>query len=256
MSFKRLAVLAAAAALLVCWTATPAHAQVNLRFHDGMVTLTAQNAPLRAILAEWARQGGATIVNGERVTGPPLTLELNSIPERQALEILLRNVSGYMLAPRAASVPGVSVFDRILILPTSSAPRNAAAPQPAAGGGAGAPFPRPRLALPEPPPPPIEEPELEEEPEEQEPEVVDDSDDSEPEPDEAPVVNPLLRPGRFPERPQPFQTPPDDDDGPQQPTTSPGNPFGLPSGTTATPGVVTPVPRQPQQRAPITDPDP
>ena len=256
MSLKKLAVITAAAVLLVCWTATPARAQVNLRFHDGLVTLTAQNAPLRAILAEWARQGGATIVNGERVTGPPLTLELSSVPERQALEILLRSVSGYMLAPRTASTPGASVFDRIMILPTSTAPRNVPGPQP--GGGtpaAGNVFARPRLAIPQ-PPPPEEEAEPEEEPE---PELVDDP-DVEPEPDDdAPVVNPLIRPGRFPERPQPFdatvEDDPADDDQPQQPAT-PGNPFGLPNGTTSRPGVVTPVPRQPQQRAPINDPDP
>ncbi len=107
--------------LLSC--AVPANAQaVKLRFHDGLVTLSTQNAPLRAILTEWARQGGTTIVNGERWPEPPLSLELNAVPERQALDVLLRGVSGYMLAPASpAGQPGVSVFDRIMILPTSTA---------------------------------------------------------------------------------------------------------------------------------------
>ncbi len=131
MSLKSLAVVAA---VLFC-CAAPASAQaVRLRFHDGLVTLSTQNAPLRAILVEWARQGGTTIVNGDRVVGPPLSLELNAVPERQALDVLLRSVSGYMLAPRAAGSPGVTVFDRIMILPTSTAPANAPPPAPPAAG--------------------------------------------------------------------------------------------------------------------------
>jgi hypothetical protein len=62
-----------------------------------------------------------------------------------------------------------------------------------------------------------------------------------------------------PARPQPFQQPVDDDpadDDQRQPQVRPGNPFGLPSGTTNRPGIVTPVPQQPQPRAPITDQDP
>ena len=98
-------------------------AAVTLQFNDGQVTLSAQNAPVRAILAEWARLGGATIVNGDRVAGPPVTLELTGVPERQALDVVLRSVAGYMVAPRRAGSQGASAFDRIMILPTSTAPR-------------------------------------------------------------------------------------------------------------------------------------
>ena len=112
-------------------SALPADAQqpVTLQFNAGQVTLSAQNAPVRAILAEWARLGGATVVNGDRVAGPPVTLELTDVPERQALDVILRGVAGYMLAPRRAGSMGASAFDRIMILPTSVAPRN---PPPAA----------------------------------------------------------------------------------------------------------------------------
>ena len=121
--------LALAALIALC--AVPARAQqgVALRFQDGRVTLRADNAPVRTILAEWARLGGATIVNGERVVGPPVTIELTDVPERQALDVVLRNVAGYLLAPRRAGSQAASTFDRILILPTSVAPRN---PPPAA----------------------------------------------------------------------------------------------------------------------------
>ena len=49
----------------------------------------AKDATVRQILAEWARVGQTKIVNVERIPGGPLTLELNNVPEAQALDILL-----------------------------------------------------------------------------------------------------------------------------------------------------------------------
>ncbi len=120
--------LSSAAALFV-FALAPASAQtVSLEFDHGQVSLRAQNAPIRMILAEWARLGGTQIVNGEGITGAPVTLELTGVPERQALDVLLRQVSGYIVGPRHASSEHASEFDRIVILPTSSAPRNLPAP--------------------------------------------------------------------------------------------------------------------------------
>lgn len=120
-----------AAGLLGAWT--PALAQsVALEFHDGRVTLRAENAALRAILNEWSRVGGTRIINAERLAGPPLTLQLDAVPERQALDIILRGVAGYMLGPRRAGSAARSTVDSILLVPVSSAPRpaQAAAPPP------------------------------------------------------------------------------------------------------------------------------
>src|SRR5687767_6082589 len=122
---KITAVFAAA----VLFLAASAEAQqMKLQIQDGRVTLEAHNVPVRQILAEWARVGGAKVVNGEKVVGGPVTLQLQNVPERQALDTVLRGVSGYMLAARPEGVTGVSAFDRIMILPTSAAPRNAPAP--------------------------------------------------------------------------------------------------------------------------------
>ena len=132
---KKFHVLAVAA--LLAAGATSAAAQgVTLEFQDGgKVRLTAQNVSVSQILAEWARRGRTTIVNGERVAGAPVTLELQNVTEQEALEVVLRNVSGYLVAAREAPVSGASTFDRIYILPTSSRPTTAAqvgpAPQPA-----------------------------------------------------------------------------------------------------------------------------
>jgi hypothetical protein len=123
MSFKRLSLCA----LLLSIHAGSAAAQtVKIEFTGGRVSLSAQNAPVRAVLAEWARLGGTQIVNGDNVSGPPLTLELTGVPERQALEILLRSVSGYVLSARPSpGVGGASSFDRVMIMATTTAPRAA-----------------------------------------------------------------------------------------------------------------------------------
>ena len=95
---------------------------VTLEFQDGKVRLNAQNASISQILSEWSRRGRTTIVNGERVPGPPVTLELQDVSEQQALEIVLRGVSGYLVAARETAVAGASSYDRIYIIPTSSRP--------------------------------------------------------------------------------------------------------------------------------------
>ena len=235
-------------AVLLCW-ALPLRAQepVELQFDAGRVTLSAQNVPVRAILAEWARLGGATIVNGDRVAGPAVTIELIDVPEQQALDVLLRSAAGYMLAPRRAESNGASAFDRILILAASAAPRNAPPAAVAAGPA------RPILRR-----PPASA-------------AGDGNGDGN-------VFNPFgpQGAGAVPRGPggrgggpgggfvpQPLISPPgaellDPDDepdsapGPAAPAgvaPTPTNPFGIPFGSSARPGVVTPVP-QPQQQQP------
>ena len=93
--------------------------------------------PLRQILAEWARVGQTTIVNGDKLTGPPITLQLVDRPEREVLEVLLRSASGYIAAQRQVSLAGASVFESVMILPTSRGPVGVAASAPPT------PFPRP-----------------------------------------------------------------------------------------------------------------
>jgi hypothetical protein len=127
-------------AALLAALAAPVYARqtLKLEIHDGRVNLDAAAVPARQILTEWARVGGTKVVGGDKVTGGLLTLRLVNMPERQALDIILRNVAGYMAAPRlASSMPGASSYDRILILPTSSAPANAGLrlPNPGAMGG-------------------------------------------------------------------------------------------------------------------------
>jgi hypothetical protein len=131
MKLVRLAVFVAAFGI-----AGPASAEpLSIAFDNGRVTLKATDVPLRQILQEWARLGQTRVVGLEKLAGAPVTIELTAVPERHALEVLLRSIAGYVAAPRlAAAAPTTSTFDRLLLLPTSvaaPAPARAAARPPA-----------------------------------------------------------------------------------------------------------------------------
>jgi len=227
----------ALAAILLSVTAVTASAQtVKVEFLMGKVNLKAQNASLRAVLTEWARVGGTRIVNPERLAGQPVTLELVGVPERQALDILLRDVGGFMLGPRQSLVPGVSAYDRIVVVsaaagrPTVTAPPFNASAQPVRR-----------------PPPPQVEP--------QDDDIEEDDEDV-----DGPVpIGPadpatrsaqpgLVTPGlALPEVSEPRSAP--------APTPARGNPFGAQVSTR--PGEVAPAapPTPAEQRPPSEDPD-
>ena len=117
-------------AAIVLLSAASASADVQLTMQNGRVTIVAKDASVRQILTEWARVGHTKIVNVERIPGGPMTLELRNVPESQALDVLLRTLSGYITAPRAADAANLSQFDRIIIMPTIASARPAAAAPP------------------------------------------------------------------------------------------------------------------------------
>lgn len=225
------------ASALVTLVALPAAGQsVKISFHGGKIDLAAENASLRAILSEWARVGGTRVVNADRVAGPPVTVEFKDAYEQQALEALLRGVSGYIVGPRLTSgAPTASGFDRIVILATSNAPR----PTPVTPVVSRPPGPQPLRRLPG----RIENP------------VVDEIDEN-----DADVAQ-----GSTPQRPetpadlrrrlgQLLETESDDNnDSEPAPTTAPANPFGVTTGASR-PGVIAPVPAQ-RPNGPRSAPD-
>ncbi|HEY2905077.1 MAG TPA: hypothetical protein VGJ29_04200 [Vicinamibacterales bacterium] len=185
-SFKALAFGVTFGVAMLLGTVSTASADVRVAIANGRVTVIAKDATLRQILAEWARVGQVKIVNLERVPGGPITLELPDMPEAQALDILLRSITGYIAAPREVAATNTSQFDRIVVMPTLATPRPAASavaqqptflqPTPVAGppdddvdderpappvGAAGAmpprgpvfnPFPQPQVVNPQQPP--------------------------------------------------------------------------------------------------------
>lgn len=103
---------------------------LTLTMHDGRVTLIAQDVPVRQILSEWARVGQTKIVNADQVFGPNVTMQLVDVPERDALDTVLRSVSGYIAAPRPVALANASLYDRVTIMATSHAPAVSAVPAP------------------------------------------------------------------------------------------------------------------------------
>lgn len=114
------------AVVVLAYSGSASAQSLKLEFNQGKVTIDAAAVPVRTILAEWARLGGTKVVGAERIAGAPLTIHLEQMPEAQALEIVLRNVAGYISAPRQAASMGASAYDRILVMPTSTAPPAAA----------------------------------------------------------------------------------------------------------------------------------
>lgn len=100
-----------------------AAAELKVSMNGGLVTIIADDVPLSSVLAEWSRIGQTKVINGEQIF-TRVTLHIVDMPERKALDIVLRSVSGYMAAERATPVAGASAFDRIMILPTSRPPAN------------------------------------------------------------------------------------------------------------------------------------
>ena len=212
---------AAAVVFALAVFSTPAVAQVQLTINSGRVSISAKNATVGQILAEWAKVGQTRIVNPERVLGSPLTLELTNVSELEALDILLRTAGGYVLAPRRIETANASRFDRILILPAGTGPRltaTAAVPPP--------PPPRPPQFTPPPLP-------------------FDDNDDpanGAPPPTDG-------RPPVFSTFPQPAQrpSPPPADVQSPAPASRP-----IPAPGVSTPGMVVPAPAPPQGQQPAT----
>ena len=227
--------IVAALFVLLCGAGSAWAQALSMEFNDGRVRLKADNVPVSRILSEWTRIGGTRIVHGERVPGAPLTLEIVDLPERQALEIVLRGAAGYMVLAREATPAGASMFDKVLVLPTTSRAPAAPAPQ---------------SAPPAPPTPFPGDNDLDDDDANQAPFV--------PPPPGAfprgrvPNVNRPVTPTQQPSQPpqqQPPATQDDDEDPAERPEPAappPGNPFGVvpvPGG--ARPGTISPVPQQP-----------
>ncbi len=112
--------------------APPASADVLVTFANGRVTVIASDATVREILAEWSRVGGSTFVDADKIpSNERLTIRLEDQSELDAIDVLLRSVAGYMVAPAPGAASSASAVSRVFILPTST-PAPYVAPPPAA----------------------------------------------------------------------------------------------------------------------------
>jgi hypothetical protein len=131
-----------AVALTLCASlAMPASASADVRMTltNGRVSIVAKDATIGQILAEWAKIGQTKIVNAEKIPGERVTIELTDTTEAQALDILLRKLTGYVVAARTVLVPDASAFDRIIIVPAAVGPIMQASAAPRADTASAAP---------------------------------------------------------------------------------------------------------------------
>lgn len=127
--------LGAALLVAVCCAAfaSPVSADVRVTFANGRVTIIASDATVSEILAEWSRVGGSTFVDADKIPSRErVTLHLEDRTELDAIDVLLRRVAGYMVAPVSGPSSGPSVVERVFILPTSTPVAYVPTPEPAA----------------------------------------------------------------------------------------------------------------------------
>jgi hypothetical protein len=143
---KTLIVAAAAVALLSQiqgQAQTPASPKVQIAFDHGTVSLTAKDATLREVLAEWTRLGGTPFVGAERLTGGPMTLQFDKKPEIEVITSLLRGASGFVAGPRRDGSEAASTIEVVYVLATSTATAGASYSSPTAYSA-----PRPQISTP------------------------------------------------------------------------------------------------------------
>jgi hypothetical protein len=122
MNFKVLLVSLATLCLLALLSHTATAQSLSLRLDAGAVTLHATNVTVDEILARWAKTTGLTVVsqNGHG-SDIPITLDLLGVPERDALRLILRDLSGYIMGEKVDPLTGAVRIDRLVILPDSAA---------------------------------------------------------------------------------------------------------------------------------------
>ena len=128
MNIKVLVVSLATLCLLAL-SQTATAQTLSLRLDGGAVTLHAANVTVDEILARWSETTGLTVVSqnghGSEV---PVTLDLSGVSEREALGLVLRDLSGYIMGESRDPQTGAVRIDRLVILPDSAARASDVAP--------------------------------------------------------------------------------------------------------------------------------
>ena len=112
-----------------------------LRIEKGLVTIDATNVTVDEILARWTAATGLNVVSKSGVgSDVPVTVRLSGVSEREALQTVLRDMSGYIMGERRDPLTGLVTIDRLLILPQSGAQATASTVPRVAPGGRRNPF--------------------------------------------------------------------------------------------------------------------
>jgi hypothetical protein len=91
--------------------------RLQLTFDDGRVSLSAHGVTVQQVLQEWERVGHTQVDHSEAVPTKLLDLDLDGVPEAEALGVLLRSAGGFPAIPAPAPAQMTSHFGRIVIVP-------------------------------------------------------------------------------------------------------------------------------------------
>ena len=96
--------------------------ELALRIDHGLVTLDAENVTVDEVLTRWTQATGLSVVSKSgQGSDIPVSLHVRDVSERDALKMVLRDLSGYIMGERVEQGTGLVRIDRLVIL-TESAP--------------------------------------------------------------------------------------------------------------------------------------
>lgn len=122
MNLRTILVSSSVLCLLAAGNAA-AQEQLSLNIDHGLVTLDAENVTVDQVLARWIQTTGLSVVSKSgQGSKTPVSLHVQGVPEREALRMVLRDLSGYIMGERVEPGTGLVKVDRLVIL-TQSAPR-------------------------------------------------------------------------------------------------------------------------------------
>lgn len=108
--------------ILLLGTSVTATDDLELSFHNGRVTIIADDIPVQRILQAWSEIGQTMFVDAEELSAESIRVNLVDVDEIEAIRILLRQGAGYVAAPRSPVPIGQSRFDRVLVMAASRQP--------------------------------------------------------------------------------------------------------------------------------------
>src|SRR6188472_1261255 len=121
MNLRSLVVASSVLCLIAAGNA--AAQELSLRIDHGLVTLDAENVTVDEVLARWIQATGLSLISKSgQGSDIPVSLHVRGVSERDALKLVLRDLSGYIMGERVEQGTGVVRVDRLVIL-TQSAPR-------------------------------------------------------------------------------------------------------------------------------------
>jgi hypothetical protein len=119
------AALSGTAILLALIPALAQAQKLELIFERQCVSIRAQDVTAGEVLGEWARLGATKVVNAHLLNAERLSLELDCVPEADAIERVLGSADGYMIR-RRGDTAGASDFALISVFAASDVPVRAA----------------------------------------------------------------------------------------------------------------------------------